>query len=110
MGQKSFQYRQFAVEEEHVTAYVQHTKEQKAYALIRAKRETTKKKCNIKGRNLSSIITRKNYKKVVNYIPDKTGAAALNKALHTFLYLKERCLGADDRKYKGTTIGRLYDR
>ena len=110
MGQKSFQYRQFTVEEEHVTAYVQHREEQKAYALIRAREKQQQKKCNIKSRNLSSIIARKNYKKVVNYIPDKTGAAALNKALHTFLYLNERCLGAEDRKYKGTTIGRLYDR
>ena len=34
---------QYAVEEEHVTAYVQHTEEQKACALIRAREKQQKK-------------------------------------------------------------------
>ena len=58
MGQKSFQYRQFAVEEEHVTAYVQHMEEQKACALIRAS-EKKQRKDKIKQKPFSDYDRKK---------------------------------------------------
>ena len=63
MGQKSFQYRQFTVEEEHVTAYVQHREEQKAYALIRAREKQQKRNAILKAKIFRRLLPEKTTRK-----------------------------------------------